>query len=142
MQTKPTLPSSIQIQQAALRQAYLSGDVFHCAAHHLNLASQLQAAGYAPALWLAHQAAGTVLLFQADSEFLPEALGRLALVFVDLAPHRPPIARDFASLVDLVEKTEGVEFAALVRRLGQDGGADGDEALHAVLGLAQSMAEV
>lgn len=136
------IDTSISIQQRALANAYAAGDSYAAAIHHLNLANHMAVAGAPPADWLAQQVAGTVLLFQADSELLPDALGNLAMIYVQHAPRRPPAPRTFAALVEAIGRPAGASFYQLSQQLGGDGGADGDEALHAVLGLAQTMAGV
>lgn len=123
-----------------MRYAYEAGDVERCAVHHLNLANHQEAAGVEPATFLAHRLAGGVLLFQADSSLYPDALGELALSFVRFAPNRPPLPDGCAELAAIVEGVDGVRFRELADRLSQDGGADGDEAIHAVAGMARVMA--
>lgn len=130
----------IQIQQHALRNAYAADDPLRCAAHHLNLANQMAAAGSEPSTYLAHSVAGAVLLFQAGGDFLPDSLGQLAMSFVQHAPRKPPLPDDFDTLASIVEQVEGVRFRAMTDRLSLDGGASGDEALHAVVGMARFMA--
>jgi hypothetical protein len=44
------------------------------------------------------------------------------------------------ALTAIVEQVEGVRFLAMTERLSLDGGASGDEALHAVIGIARIMA--
>lgn len=131
---------AIRTQQLALRNAYSADDPARCAAHHLNLARQMEAAGEAPAVYLAHCLAGAVLLFQSDDELLPNALGQLAMGFVQHAPRKPPLPGDFATLTALVEQVDGVRFRAMTERLSLNGGASGDEAQRAVAGLARLMA--
>ncbi len=130
----------IRTQQLALRNAYAEGDPLRCAAHHLNLANQMAAAGGEPSTALAHRLAGAVLLFQADGALLPDSLGSLAMSFVQHAPRRPPLPDDFDALVAIVEQIEGVRLQEMAQQLSLDGGASGDEALHAVVGMARSMA--
>lgn len=130
----------VRVQEIALRNAYAAGDPERCAAHHLNLANQLEHAGADPLLYIAHRVAGGVLRFQLDSDAYPEALGELALSYVRFAPRRPPLPDTFDELCRLVEQVEGVRFRAMVEQLGQGGGADGDEAMHAVAGMARYMA--
>lgn len=130
----------IHTQQLALRNAYAAGDPLRCAAHHLNLANQMEAAGGEPSTWLAHRTAGAVLLFQAGGELLPDALGSLAMAFVQHAPRKPPLPDDFDALVAIVEEVEGVRLQQMAQQLSLDGGASGDEALHAVVGMARLMA--
>lgn len=132
--------SPIRTQEIALRNAYAEGDPGRCAAHHLNLANQLEYAGGDPTTLLAHRVAGGMLLFQAGLEMYNDALGDLAMSYVRFAPRRPPLPQDFDELCRIVEQVEGVRFRELVETLAQDGGADGDEALHAVTGMAKSMA--
>ena len=130
----------IRTQQLALRNAYAAGDPLRCAAHHLNLANQVEAVGGEPSIAPAHRVAGAVLLFQADGDLLPDALGNLALSFVQHAPRKPPLPDDFDALVAIVEQIEGVRFQEMTQQLSLDGGASGDEALHAVVGMARYMA--
>lgn len=130
----------IRTQQLALRNAYAAGDPLRCAAHHLNLANQMEAAGGEPSTALAHRAAGAVLLFQADGDLLPDALGSLAMSFVQHAPRKPPLPDDFDALVAIVEQVAGVRLQQIAQQLSLDGGASGDEALHAVVGMARYMA--
>ncbi len=130
----------IHTQHLALRNAYAAGDPLRCAVHHLNLANQMEAAGGEPPIALAHRVAGAVLLFQADGDLLPDALGNLAMSFVQYAPRKPPLPDDFDALVALVEQIEGVRFQEMTQQLSLDGGASGDEALHAVVGMARYMA--
>lgn len=132
--------SAVYTQQLALRNAYLAGDPLRAAIHHLNLANQLAATGTPSAVWLEQQVAGTLLLFQADSDLLPDALGNLALVYVNFAPQKPPMPRTFDALADSLEHLDGVSFRRMTEQLAENGGASGDEALHAVLGLAATMA--
>lgn len=134
----PTTP--IDTQEIALRNAYTEGDAERCAVHHLNLANQVEHAGGPPQSYLAHRLAGGVLLFQADSALLGDALGDLAISFVRFAPRQPPLPREFDDLCAAVEAVDGVRFRALSSVLGGDGAADGDEAMHAVAGMARSMA--
>lgn len=131
---------SIRTQHSALRNAYTADDPLRCAAHHRNLANQLEAAGGEPSTFLAHRVAGAVLLFQADGDLLPDALGDLAMSFVRFAPHQPPLPDSFDELVAIVELVDGVRFHQMTARLSLDGGAGGDEATHAVIGMAQAMA--
>lgn len=135
-------PSSaaIETQQIALSHAYTLGDPERCAAHHLNLANHLEHAGYDPTTYLAHRLAGGVLRFQSSSDLLANAVGDLAMSFVRVAPSEPPLPDSFEELCRIVELVDGVRFAELVSALGQDGGADGDEAMHAVAGMARFMA--
>ncbi|MFZ2488063.1 MAG: hypothetical protein WAZ19_08050 [Anaerolineae bacterium] len=134
------LHSAIQTQQLALRNAYLADQPQHAAIHHLNLANQLAALDADPAVWLEQQVAGTILLFQADSDLLPDALGNLALVYVQFAPRKPPVPRTFDALANTIDQVDGLAFRRMTERLAENGGASGDEALHAVLGLAATMA--
>lgn len=131
--------SPIQTQEIALRTAYAAGDPQRCAAHHMNLANHLEAAGGDPMTFLSHRLAAGVLLFQADSELVTNALGDLAMSFVRFAPRKPPLPDSFDELAMIVETVDGVRFRTLVDRLSQDGGADGDEAMHAVAGMARVM---
>ncbi len=130
----------IRTQQLALGAAYAANDPLRCAVHHLNLANQMAAAGGDVPTLLAHRAAGALLLFQADGDLLPDALGSLAMSFVDHAPHQPPLPRNFAALAAIVEQIEGVHLQAMAEQLSLGGGASGDEALHAVVGMARYMA--
>lgn len=130
----------IRTQQLALRNAYAAGDPLRCAAHHLNLARQMEAAGGEPSTYLAHCTAGAVLLFQSGGDLLPDSLGQLAMSFVQHAPRRPPLPDDIDALAAIVEQIEGVRFEAMTEELSLDGGASGDEALHAVVGMARYMA--
>ncbi len=130
----------IRTQQLALRSAYAAGDPLRCAAHHLNLANQMAAAGSEPSTHLAHCVAGAVLLFQTGGDLLPDSLGQLAMSFVQHAPRRPPLPDDFDALVAIVEQVEGVHLQLMAQQLSMDGGAGGDEALHAVVGMARLMA--
>jgi hypothetical protein len=130
----------IHTQQLALCNAYAAGDPLRCAAHHLNLANQMEAAGGEPSTALAHRAAGAVLLFQAGGDLLPDALGSLAMSFVQHAPRKPPLPDDFDALMAIVEQVEGVRLQEMAQQLSLDGGASGDEALHAVVGMARYMA--
>ncbi|HSN76131.1 MAG TPA: hypothetical protein VL334_13730 [Anaerolineae bacterium] len=130
----------IRTQQLALRNAYAAGDPLRCAAHHLNLANQMEAAGDERSTLLAHRLAGAVLLFQADGDLLPDALGSLAMSFVQDAPRKPPLPDDFDALLAIVEQIEGVHLQEMAQQLSLDGGASGDEALHAVVGMARYMA--
>ncbi len=130
----------IRTQQLALRNAYAAGDPLRCAAHHLNLARQMEAAGGEPSTYLAHCAAGAVLLFQSGGDLLPDSLGQLAMSFVQHAPRRPPLPDDIDALAAIVEQVEGVRFETMTEELSLDGGASGDEALHAVVGMARYMA--
>ena len=88
----------IRTQQLALRNAYAAGDPLRCAAHHLNLARQMEAAGGEPSTYLAHCTAGAVLLFQSGGDLLPDSLGQLAMSFVQHAPRRPPLPDDIDAL--------------------------------------------
>lgn len=130
----------IHTQQLALRNAYAANDPLRCAAHHLNLARQMEAAGGEPSTYLAHSVAGAVLLFQAGGDLLPDSLGQVALCFVQHAPRKPPLPDDFDALATIVEQVEGVRFREMTAHLSLDGGASGDEALHAVVGMARLMA--
>jgi hypothetical protein len=130
----------IRTQQLALRNAYAAGDPLRCAAHHLNLARQMEAAGGEPSTYLAHCVAGAVLLFQSGGDLLPDSLGQLAISFVQHAPRKPPLPGDFDALAAIVEQVEGVRFETMTEALSLDGGASGDEALHAVVGMARTMA--
>jgi hypothetical protein len=130
----------IRTQQLALRNAYDAADPLRCAAHHLNLANQMEAAGGEASTSLAHRVAGAVLLFQADGDLLPDALGSLAMSFVQHAPRKPPLPDDFDALVAIVEQIDGVRLQEMSQHLSLDGGASGDEALHAVVGMARYMA--
>lgn len=132
--------SPIQTQEIALRTAYAEGDAERCAVHHLNLANQLQHAGGAAETYLAHRLAGGVILFQADSPLLADALANLAMSYVQFAPRQPPLPREFDDLCVVVEGVHGVRFRALVAAMHADGAADGDEAMHAVAGIARAMA--
>jgi hypothetical protein len=134
------IPSSpIRTQEIALRTAYAEGDPQRCAVHHLNLANQQEAAGGEPTTYLAHRLASGVLLFQAGSDLYTDALGDLAMSFVRSAPRQPPLPDSFDELAAIVELVDGVRFRALVDHLSQDGGADGEEAVHAVVGMARVM---
>ena len=130
----------IDTQEIALRNAYGEGDAERCAVHHLNLANQLEHAGGDLKTLLAHRLAGGVILFQADSPLLTDALVNLAMSFVRAAPRQPPLPREFDDLCTRVEAVDGVQFRALVAAFHADGAADGDEAMHAVAGIARSMA--
>lgn len=130
----------IRTQQLALRNAYAAGDPLRCAAHHLNLANQMEAAGADLSTLLAHRVAGAVLLFQAGGDLLPDSLGQLAMSFVQHAPRKPPLPDDFDALLAIVEQVEGVRLQEMAQQLSLDGGASGDEALHAVVGMARYMA--
>ncbi len=134
--------TSILIQQHGLAHAYAAGDARAAAIHHLNLSRHMAAAGAEPTAWLAQQVAGTVLLFQADSDLLPDALGNLAMVMLHYAPRRLPASRTLTALSESLGEPAGTAFQQLSAELGSNGGADSDEALHAVLGLAQTMAGV
>ncbi|MCB0257443.1 MAG: hypothetical protein KDI55_27280, partial [Anaerolineae bacterium] len=68
------LLNPIQTQEFALKTAYAEGDAERCAVHHLNLANQLEHAGGTLEKLLAHRLAGGVILFQADSPLLTDAL--------------------------------------------------------------------
>ena len=138
MTTSP--PSPIQTQEIALRNAYAEGDAERCAVHHLNLANQLEHAGGEQQTLLAHRLAGGVILFLADSPLLADALANLAMSYVYFAPRQPPLPREFDHLCAVVEAVDGVQFRALVTAMHQDGAADGDEAMHAVAGIARTMA--
>ena len=130
----------IDTQEIALRNAYGEGDAERCAVHHLNLANQLEHAGGDLKTLLAHRLAGGVILFQADSPLLTDALVNLAMSFVRAAPRQPPLPREFDDLCTRVEAVDGVQFRALVAAFHAEGAADGDEAMHAVAGIARSMA--
>ena len=130
----------IHTQEIALRNAYAEGDPERCAVHHLNLANQLEHAGGVLETLLAHRLAGGVILFQADSPLLTDALANMAMSYVRAAPRQPPLPREFDDLCALVEAVDGVRFRALVAAFHADGAADGDEAMHAVAGIARSMA--
>ncbi len=130
----------IRTQQIALRNAYTANDPLRCAVHHLNLASQMAADGGESTTHLAHTVAGAVLLFQADGDLLPDSLGQLAMSFVYHAPRKPPLPDDFDALAAIVEQVDGVRFSEMAAQLSLDGGASGDEALHAVVGMARYMA--
>lgn len=130
----------IRTQEQALHNAYAVADPLRCAAHHLNLARQMEAAGGEPSTYLAHCVAGALLLFQAGGDLLPDSLGQLAMSFVQHAPRKPPLPDDFDALAAIVEQVEGVGFREMVQDLSLDGGASGDEALHAVVGMARYMA--
>lgn len=130
----------IHTQEIALRNAYAEGDAERCAVHHLNLANQLEFAGGAAERYLAHRLAGGVILFQADSPLLGDALANLAMSFVRFAPRQPPLPREFDDLCTVVEAVDGVRLRALSAALHADGAADGDEAMHAVAGIARTMA--
>ncbi len=130
----------ILTQQLALRNAYAAGDPQRCAAHHLNLARQMEAAGGEPSTYLAHGVAGALLLFQAGGDLLPDSLGQLAMGFVQHAPRKPPLPEDFDALAAIVEQVDGVRLREMAQQLSLDGGASGDEALHAVVGMARTMA--
>ena len=132
--------NSVQTQEIALRTAYAEGDPERCAVHHLNLANQLEHAGGTLEKLLAHRLAGGVILFQADSPLLTDALVNLAMSYVRAAPRQPPLPREFDDLCALVEAVDGVRFRELVTGLHVDGAADGAEAMHAVAGIARSMA--
>ncbi len=134
------IDTPVRTQKLALRNAYAVGDPLRCAVHHLNLANQMETAGGEPSTVLAHRVAGAVLLFQADGDQLPAALGSLAMSFVQHAPRKPPLPDDFDALAAIVEQIDGVCFQRLAQRLSLDGGASGDEALHAVVGMARYMA--
>jgi hypothetical protein len=136
---QPTSPA-IHTQQVALRNAYAAGDPERCAAHHLNLANHLEHAGAGPTTILAHRLAGGVLCFQSSSDLLPGAVGALAISFAAAAPAQPPLPSSYEELCAIVETVDGVHFAEVIAALGQDGGADGDEAMHAVAGMARFMA--
>ena len=137
----PGRPASpIRTQELALRNAYAEGDPQRCAAHHLNLANHQEAGGGEPTTILAHRLAGGVLLFQLGSDLYTDALGDLAMSFVRSAPRKPPLPDSFDELATIVESVDGVHFRTLVDQLSQDGGADGDEAVHAVAGMAGLMA--
>ena len=137
----PGSPSSpIRTQEIALRNAYSAGDAQRCAAHHLNLANHQEGAAGQATTFLAHRLAGGVLLFQIGSDLYTDALGDLAMSFVRFAPRKPPLPDSFDELATIVETVDGVYFRALVAQLSQDGGADGDEAVHAVAGMARVMA--
>ena len=138
MSNTPFVP--IRTQELALRNAYAEGDPLRCAAHHLNLANHQEAANGEPTTFLAHRLAGGVLLFQVGSDLYTDALGDLAMSFVRFAPRKPPLPDSFDELAMIVESVDGVHFRALVDQLSQDGGADGDEAIHAVAGMARAMA--
>ena len=84
--------------------------------------------------------AGALLLFQAGGDLLPDSLGQLAMSFVQHAPRKPPLPDDFDGLAAIVEQVEGVRFRELAQQLSLGGGASGDEALHAVVGMARYMA--
>lgn len=130
----------IRTQQLALRTAYAENDPLRCSVHHLNLANQMAAAGGDVPTLLAHRTAGALLLFQAGGDLLPDALGSLAMSFVQHAPRRPRLPDDFDALAAIVEQVDGVRFREMTQQLSQGGGASGDEALHAVVGMARSMA--
>ena len=130
----------IHTQEIALQTAYAEGDPERCAVHHLNLANQLEHAGGDLKTLLAHRLAGGVILFQADSPLLTDALVNLAMSFVRAAPRQPPLPREFDDLCTRVEAVDGVQFRALVAAFHAEGAADGDEAMHAVAGIARSMA--
>jgi hypothetical protein len=130
----------VHAQAIALYNAYAEGDPERCAVHHLNIANQLEHGGGDPAIFLAHRLAGGAILFQADSPLLADALGELALSFARAAPRKPQLPATFEELCRLVESVDGVHFRALSEALGQDGGAGGDEAMHAVIGMARAMA--
>lgn len=132
--------SAVRTQEIALRHAYAAGDPERCAAHHLNLANQLEHAGAEPSTYLAHRLAGGMLRFQSGSEQYTDALGNLAMSFARFAPRRPPLPDSFDELCRIVELVEGVRLCELAAVLAQQGGADGDEALHAVAGMASTMA--
>ncbi|MCB0251533.1 MAG: hypothetical protein KDI07_23385, partial [Anaerolineae bacterium] len=100
----------IHTQEIALRNAYGEGDAERCAVHHLNLANQLEHAGGDLKTLLAHRLAGGVILFQADSPLLTDALVNLAMSFVRAAPRQPPLPREFDDLCALVEAVDGVQF--------------------------------
>lgn len=132
--------SSVRVQEQALRNAYQADDPNRCAVHHLNLSNHLRHAGAVPAVYLCHLTAGVVLCFQTGSDLLIDSLGQLALAFAEYAPKRPPTPETFDELCDLVEAVDGVRFRAMVADLRGERGADGDEAFHAVLGMARRMA--
>jgi hypothetical protein len=47
---------------------------------------------------------------------------------------------DFDALAAIVELVDGVRLQEMAQQLSLDGGASGDEALHAVVGMARTMA--
>lgn len=145
MMSEPTDPlapgfPSPQAERSALQEAYREADPQLCGAHHHNLSVYLEQARALPDNYLAHRLAAGVLFFQANSAWLTESLGDLAMAYLQFWPH-PPFPSSFAELCLAVEAIEGVHFGALVESLGLAGGADAEEAFRAVLGTARRIAQ-
>jgi hypothetical protein len=131
---------AIERETAALQRAYRAGDGENCGALHHNLSVQQEQAGVLPSTYLAHRLAGGILFFQAGSSWLPDSLGDLAMTFLEFWPS-PPFPSSFDQLCRSVEVLEGIRFRVLVESLAEEGGAGGEEAFHAVLGMARRIAQ-
>lgn len=134
-----TTSAAIELQQAALTNAYRAGDVEHCIVHHLNLSNHLQFAGAEPATVLIHRLAAAVLSFQSGSQMLNIALGALAESLAQAAPGRLSLPDSFTALCRELEAGAGVALEPVAAKLADDGGASGEEAFRAVIGLARRM---
>lgn len=130
---------AVERETAALQRAYLVADPENCGALHHNLSIYQEQAGFPPTTYLAHRLAGGILFFQAGSSWLPESLGDLAMSFLEFWPS-PPFPRSFDELSRAVQVAKGINFRLLVESLAEEGGADGAEAFHAVLGMARRIA--
>lgn len=134
------LSAALTFVQAALRYTYLAGNPEPCAISHNNLSSYLRRAGAQREAIITHRLAAVLINYQTWSGDLHPYLRNLRN---DLAAHptgEHTVPASFDALCQIVEQVEGVRFRELFERLPQRA-ASGDEALRAVLVLAEQVGE-
>jgi hypothetical protein len=124
---------ALDLQQEALRFAYLTTESDNIAASHGNFALYLDRAGASTQLIAAHRLAAAVIFYQTGHD------GSLSSTLADIGPLialEPSVVADsFAELCRIVEQVPGVQLAKLLERL-PDRAPNPQTALDQVLSLA------
>ncbi|HLZ27390.1 MAG TPA: CHAT domain-containing protein [Chloroflexota bacterium] len=131
---------AVEFEKMGLRYAYALWDPRGCSVSHHNLSNYLERGGGERWVALAHRLAGGVIRWQSADGLLRTTVGMLATNVAEFTPSRPPFPETFDRLCAVVEQVEGVRLRELFERLPHRA-PDGDEALRAVLRMAQELAD-
>ncbi len=121
--------AAVRFEQMALRYRYQAAQPEDIAISHNNLANYLQRTGAAQDEWLAHRLACGIIFLQSASGNLGTVINSLANSDLSAAPPA------FDSIVEIVERIEGVRFREMFARLPQRA-PNGDEAIRVVWEMA------
>ncbi|SDL49813.1 CHAT domain-containing protein [Geodermatophilus siccatus] len=128
---------AIRLEEIALRYGYAAGDTNGIAVSHHNLANYRQRAGTAPAVWLAHRLAATLLRHLTGHSRLQNTLRTLARELADPAT-AATLPRTVGHVRAAVERVEGVRLGALLDALQPDPGRQ-QAALEEIIHTARTL---